>query len=82
MRLACPAILFPVCHVERKRNISEFSRATPLSLDQRFFSRDCGIRMTATLSAPSTAAKNSSQDSANELPADLAAGSAHRTLGH
>src|SRR5438876_666287 len=34
------------------------------------------------LPSASAAAENSSQDSANELPANLAAGSPHRALGH
>jgi hypothetical protein len=37
---------------------------------------------TVTLPSPTTAAENSSQDSANELPADLAARGAHRAFGH
>jgi hypothetical protein len=40
------------------------------------------LRMTTGLSSASSAAENSSQDPANELPTDLAAGSAHRALSH
>ena len=40
----------PPCHVERSETSLDKSRNTAAANDLRFFSRDCGIRMTATRS--------------------------------
>ena len=41
-------MLHPPCHVERSETSLDKSRHTAAANDLRFFSRDCGIRMTAT----------------------------------
>ena len=47
--------------------------------DQRFFA---SLRMTGTLSSPSAATENATENSTNDLTTELAAGGAHRALGH
>ena len=37
----------PPCHVERSETSRDATRHTAAANDLRFFSRDCGIRMTA-----------------------------------
>ena len=41
---------YPPCHVERSETSLDKSRHTAAANDLRFFSRDCGIRMTSGLS--------------------------------
>jgi hypothetical protein len=62
--------------------VDVFQSPSCKEISLRFFSRDCGIRMTERLPASSAAAEDSAKQTASDLPADLAAGGAHHTLGH
>ena len=48
LKLSWSALSHPLCHVERSETSLDVTRHTAAANDLRFFSRDCGIRMTAT----------------------------------
>jgi hypothetical protein len=47
LMLSWSALSHPLCHFERSETSLDATRHTAAASDLRFFSRDCGIRMTA-----------------------------------
>ncbi len=47
LMLSWSVLSHPPCHVERSETSLDATRHTAAANDLRFFSRDCGIRMTA-----------------------------------
>ena len=75
MRLAYPAIFLflPVMLSEGETSLDVLQSDSCKEMNLRFFSRDCGIRMTERLSASPAAAEDSAKQAARDLPAELAA---------
>jgi hypothetical protein len=69
MRVACPAILFiPLCHIERSETSLDVLRSRSCKeINLRFFA---SLRMTERLPASPTAAEDSAEQTASDLPAD------------